>query len=212
MCSSDLAASGKPSSSQPLVHSKQMDSRRNFVGKVAYGLAGTLAAGPGRVLGANERVRVGIVGAGDRGMELAHHLRACPNIEIFAFADIYSKHLDRATGLVPGSAGHRDYRALLDMRDVDAVVIATPQHLHGAQFRDALGAGKHVYLEKTAAFTVAEAKQMRSAFRASTEVVQIGHQACSTGHVSDVKQFLSDPQRLGKLTADRKSTRLNSSH
>ncbi len=178
-----------------------MDSRRNFVGKVAYGLAGTLAAGRGRVLGANERVRVGIIGAGDRGMKLVNHLRVCPNTEVVAFADIYEKHLDRATGLLTGATGHRDYRELLDARDLDAVVIATPQHLHGTQFRDAIGAGKHVYLEKTAAFTVADAKQMRSAFRASTKVVQIGHQACSNGHVSDVEQFLSDPQRLGKITA-----------
>src|SRR3981081_3057756 len=55
-----------------------MDSRRNFVGKVAYGLAGTLAAGPARVLGANDRIRIGIIGAGDRGMGLVNHVRACP--------------------------------------------------------------------------------------------------------------------------------------
>ena len=178
-----------------------MDSRRNFVGKVAYGLAGTLAAGPSRVLGANERVRIGIIGAGDRGMELVNHLRVCSGAEIVAFADIYSKHLDRAAASVPGSLAFQDYRALLDVKDIDAVAIATPQHLHATQFQDALGAGKHVYLEKAAAFTVAEAKQMRSAYRASTKVVQIGHQACSTGHVSDVEQFLSDPQRLGQITA-----------
>lgn len=178
-----------------------MDSRRNFVGKVAYGLAGTLAAGPSRVLGANERVRVGIIGAGDRGMELANHLRACPNAEIVAFADIYSKHLDRAAASIPGSAGFRDYRALLDAPGIDAVAIATPQHLHAALFCDALGAHKHVYLEKTAAFTVADAMRMRSAYRASAQVVQIGHQACSAGHVADVAQFLSDPQRMGKITA-----------
>src|SRR6187399_2354609 len=161
-----------------------MDSRRNFVGKVAYGLAGTLAAGPARVLGANEQVRVGIIGAGDRGMEIANQLRACPDAKVTAFADIYTKHLDRAAASVPGAAAYHDHRALLDSPDIDAVVIATPQHLHAAQFCDALGARKHVYLEKTAAFTVGEAKQMRSAYRASTQVVQIGHQACSSGHVT----------------------------
>jgi predicted dehydrogenase len=189
-----------------------MDSRRNFVGKVAYGLAGTLAAGPTRMLGANERVRVGIVGAGDRGAELANHLRACSNTEIVAFADIYSKHLDRAAASVTGAAVFRDYRSLLDSKEVDAVVIATPQHLHAAQFQDAIGAGKHVYLEKAAAFTVAEAKQMRSAYRASTKVVQIGHQACSSGHVADVEQFLSDPQRLGKITAIAMQMHRNTPH
>jgi len=178
-----------------------MDSRRNFVGKVAYGLAGTLATGPGRVLGANERIRVGIIGAGDRGVELMNHLRTCSNAEIVAVSDIYTKHRERAAASVQGCAAFRDYRALLDAQNVDAVVIATPQHLHAAQFRDALGAGKHVYLEKTSAFTVAEAKQMRSAYRAATQVVQIGHQACSSGHVTDVESFLSDPQRLGRIAA-----------
>ena len=80
-----------------------MDSRRNFVGKVAYGLAGTLAAGPARVLGANERVRIGIIGAGDRGMELVNHIRACPNTEIAGFADIYEKRLETASGIAPGA-------------------------------------------------------------------------------------------------------------
>ncbi|MEP6961640.1 MAG: Gfo/Idh/MocA family oxidoreductase [Acidobacteriota bacterium] len=177
-----------------------MDSRRKFVGQVAYGLAGTLAAGPVRALGANDRVRIGLIGAGDRGVELANHLRACGNAEIVAVADIYSKNLDRLAAAT-GAKGYADHRALLDQPGIDAVVIATPQHLHAAHFRDALGARKHVYLEKTAAFTVAEAKQMRSAYRASTQVVQIGHQACSSGHVADVQQFLSDPDRLGKLTA-----------
>jgi len=68
-----------------------MDSRRNFVGKVAYGLAGTLAAGPARVWGANDRIRIGIIGAGDRGMELINHIRACPNTEIAGFADVYGR-------------------------------------------------------------------------------------------------------------------------
>jgi len=154
-----------------------MDSRRKFVGKVAYSLAGTLAAGPARVLGASDRLRVGIIGAGERGMELVNYLRVCPNTEVVAFADVYSKRLDM---LPAGSATYRDYRSLLDDRNVDAVFIATPQHLHAQQFCDALSAGKHVYLEKTAAFTVAEARRMKAAYHASTQVVEIGHQACSS--------------------------------
>src|SRR5512142_366186 len=107
-----------------------MDSRRNFVGKVAYGIAGTLAAGPARVWGANDRVRIGIIGAGDRGMELVHQIRACPNTEIAGFADVFTKRHETAAGMVPGSAIHSDYRALLDDASVDAVIVATPQHLH----------------------------------------------------------------------------------
>src|ERR1051326_6207569 len=140
-----------------------MDSRRNFVGKVDYRLAWTLAASPARVLGANDRVRIGIIGAGDRGMELVNHIRACPNTQIAAFADIYDKRLETAAGIVPGAAIHRDYRRLLEDSAVDAVIIATPQHLHAQQFCDAIAAGKHVYLEKAMALTVTQAKQMRAA-------------------------------------------------
>ena len=88
-----------------------MDSRRNFVGKVAYGLAGTLATGPARVLGANERVRIGIIGAGDRGMELVNYLRACPNTDVVAFADVYTKRLEAAASSVAGRNTRRgEYR------------------------------------------------------------------------------------------------------
>ena len=179
-----------------------MDSRRKFIGKVAYGLAGTLAAGPARVLGANERVRIGIIGAGDRGMELVNHIRACSNTEIAGFADVYSRRLETAAGLAPGATVHTDYRRLLDDPSVDAVIIATPQHLHAQHFCDALEAGKHVYLEKTMALTFRTPSGCAPFTKAtSRHVVQIGHQACSFGHMTDVRQFLSRPDRMGKITA-----------
>src|SRR5262249_11483668 len=140
-----------------------MDSRRNFIGKVASGLAGTLAAGPARVLGANDRVRIGVIGAGDRGMELVNQVRACSNTEIGAFADIYPRLLERARGVVPESASYQDHQELLEDRTLDAVIIATPQHLHAEHFCAALEAGKHVYLEKTLALTIDQAKLMRTA-------------------------------------------------
>ena len=180
-----------------------MDSRRKFIGQVATGLAGTLAAGPATVLGASGRVRVGIVGAGDRGMELLQQVRACSNAEVVAFADVTQARLDRARAGSPGAAAYRDYRRLLDDESIDAVIVATPQHLHAQQFCAALDAGKHVYLEKTAALTVEQAKRMRAAYQNDDgrHVVQVGHQACSYGHVADVRQFLTDPNRMGKITA-----------
>src|SRR5258706_12383462 len=179
-----------------------MDSRRNFLGKVT-GLAGTLAVAPAQVLGSNERVRVGFIGFGDRATELFNHLRACPDTEVVAFADVYTKQPERAKGLVPGAATYLDHRRLLDDKSIDAVVIASPQHLHAEHFCASLEAGKHVYQEKTMAFTVDHAKRMRAAYKkdAGKHVVQIGHQSCSSGHVGDVQQMLSDPQRMGKITA-----------
>jgi predicted dehydrogenase len=169
---------------------------------VATGLAGTLAARPAALL-ANDRIRVGIIGAGDRGSELANHIRASQNAEIAAVADIYRTRLDRAISCAPNATPHADYRALLDDRSIDAVFIATPQHLHATQFIAALDAGKHVYLEKTAALTLPEAKLMRTAVQKNNgrQTIQIGHQSVSAGHMADVRQFLSDPRRLGKVTA-----------
>ena len=141
-----------------------MSSRRSFIGTVASGLATTIAA-PGSVLGANDRVRLGIIGTGDRGTQLVREALAQPGVEFAAFSDIYSRRLEDAKKLVPSAAAHYDYRRLLDDKSVDAVLIATPHHLHCEHFVAALDAGKHVYQEKTMAFTVDHAKRMRAAFQ-----------------------------------------------
>jgi predicted dehydrogenase len=190
-----------------------MDSRRKFIGAMATGLASTLAsASSGGVLGANERVRIGLIGAGQRGSELLHQALACPNVEIAAFADVYTKRLDDARNRVPAAAAYRDHRRLLDDQSIDAVIIATPQHLHCEHFVDSLEAGKHIYQEKALAFTLDHAKRMRAAYRqAPKAVVQIGHQACSSGQMRDAAGFLAGGQ-VGKITAIRMHWYRNTPH
>jgi predicted dehydrogenase len=180
-----------------------MDSRRKFLGKVASGLAGTLAAVPARALGASDRLRVGIIGVGDRGLELLNQIRVCDNAEVAAFADVYTKRLDKAASFAPNAAAFVDYRRLLDDSSIDAIVIATPPHLHAEQFAAALDAGKHVYQEKTLANTLDHVKSMRAAFARDRgkHVVQVGHQACSFGHLADVEQFLTPADRMGQISA-----------
>jgi predicted dehydrogenase len=176
-----------------------MDSRRHFLGKVASGIA-TIAA-PASVLGANERIRLGIIGAGARGMEIVRDAIAAPNTEFVAFADIYTRRLEDAKKVVPTAKTYLDYKYLLEDKSIDAVLIATPQHLHSEHFVASLDAGKHVYQEKTMAFTVDHAKRMRAAYKnAAGRTVQIGHQHCSSGQVQDATEFLSG-NRLGKITA-----------
>ena len=170
-----------------------MDSRRNFIGQVATGVA------TGTFLTANDRVRAAILGFGDRGGELANHIRACSNADLVAVSDIFTRHLERARPL--GAAVYSDYRRMLEDKSIDAVLVATPHHLHAEHFRASLAAGKHVYQERTMAFTVADAKAMRAAAQNSRAIVQIGHQACSSGQMSDARQFLSDPLRMGRVTA-----------
>ena len=176
-----------------------MQSRRNFIGKVATGLAGTLAAS--NVMGANSRIRLGIIAPGDRGTQILREALACPNIELVAAADVYTRRLDAVKAIAPGIQTFLDYRHLLDDKSIDAVLIASPQHLHCEHFVAALDAGKHVYQEKTMAFTLDHARRMRAAFeRAGKRTVQIGHQACSSGLVSDAQHFLS-PDLMGRITA-----------
>src|SRR5262249_14609424 len=133
-----------------------------------------------------------IIGAGDRGMQDVQAAIACPNTDFVAFADIYTKRLEDAKKVAPNAKTYLDHRYLLDDKSIDAVLIATPQHLHCEHFVAALDAGKHVYQEKTMAFTVDHAKRMRAAYRkAGKRTVQIGHQDCSTGHVTDALAFLA---------------------
>jgi predicted dehydrogenase len=176
------------------------DSRRDFIGTVATGLAGTIAV-PSSVLGANDRIRIGVIGPGDQGTFITREAMACPNTEIVAFADVYTARLEKAKALAPGAKTFLDHRYLLEEKNIDAVLIASPQHLHCEHFVASLDAGKHVYQEKTMAFSVDHAKRMRAAYKkAGNRAVQIGHQYCSSGEVADAASFLATGQ-VGKVTA-----------
>ena len=123
------------------------------------------------------------------------------NVDFVAFADVYTRRLENAKRLAPNAATYLDHRRLLDDKTIDAVLIATPQHLHCEHFVNSINAGKHVYQEKTMAFTVEHAKRMRAAYRnAGKRTVQIGHQSCSSGQVTDAVDFLAD-NKLGQITA-----------
>ena len=176
-----------------------MNSRRKFIGTVATGLATTLASQS--VFGSSDRVRLGVIGAGARGTELIRLAATCPNVDICALADIYTNNLEAARLITPPAQTCLDHRQLLEDRAIDAVLIASPPHLHCEHFVDALEAGKHVYLERPMAFTVDHAKRMRAALRKAPRLtVQIGHQACSSGQMSDASHFLAAGQ-VGKITA-----------
>ena len=188
-----------------------MDSRRQFLEKMT-GLAGTLALPSQRVAGAGERLRLGVIGCGARGNELVLQAQRCPNTEMAAFADIYTRRLEDAQRAIPTAAVYSDYRRLLDDKSIDAVIVATPQHLHCRHFVDTLDAGKHIYQEKTMAFTVEHARLMRAAFRnAPNRVVQIGHQSCSSGHVADAAGFLASGN-VGRITAISMRMHRNTPH
>jgi len=180
-----------------------MSSRRKFMGQILGGTATLAASGlfpSGRVLGANERVRVGLIGAGGRGQEIFKAAMRCPNTEAVAVADVYTRRLDEVKKFAPNIAAYTDFRRLLDDKNVDAVLIATPQHQHALNFVPAIQAGKDIYQEKTMAFIPDHAKRMRRALEGSGRVVQVGIQSTSGPAVARAREFLR-PERMGTITA-----------
>lgn len=158
-------------------------SRRDFIETTTLGVAGlTLGSSThsvlGAVKGANERVNVGLIGAGARGRELVRELTTLPNVNVTAISEIFEPHRNRAASLAASPpASFTDYRKLLESKDVDAVVIATPLHLHAEEALAALDAGKHVFLEKTMAYSIEQCDQIVKAAQAHPSlVVQIGFQ------------------------------------
>ncbi len=179
-----------------------MTNRRSFLKQLGAGTGYVVAAGvasSGRVLGANERIRIGLIGAGGRGKEIFRAALRCPGVEAVAVADVYTRRLEEAKALAPGVRTYRDFRRLLDDPSIHAVLIATPQHQHALNFVPALQAGKDVYQEKTMAFTPDHARRMHKAFAGSGRVVQIGMQMNSGPGLEKV-QALVGPARMGTLS------------
>jgi len=114
-------------------------------------------------------------------------------------ADVYTKRQEQVRAMVPSVAVHDDPSRLLDRKDVDAVIIATPLHLHAKYFLDSLAAGKDIYCEKTMTWDIPEAAACRNAAMKSKQVVQIGLQHESSGELADARKWYEDGL-LGKVT------------
>jgi predicted dehydrogenase len=173
--------------------------RRQFMKKTAAGAAVLLAYPRARVLGANDRVRVGMIGVGARGQDLLKQLLDVPNAQLVAIADIYSRRRDEAGQMAPGIQTLDDHRRLLDMKDLDGVIVASPLHIHARHFLDSIAAGKDLYCEKTMTWSIAEAEQCHSAAQKSDRVIQVGLQHESSGALADTKKWIKDGA-LGQIT------------
>jgi predicted dehydrogenase len=158
--------------------------RRRFLGAAAaVSIPHVIAAGAlagAENPGANERLVVGMIGVG--GMGTVHlnnmiQLRKEGKAAIAAVCDVDERRLETAMKSAgPSVEPHRDYRFVLDRKDIDAVVIATPDHWHGVQTVHACELGKHVYVEKPSSCTVEEGKAMVAAARKNRRAVQVGAQ------------------------------------
>jgi predicted dehydrogenase len=135
-----------------------------------------------RAVGANDRVTVGIVGCGGRGRFVAQRLVG-QGADVAAACDPDPGQIGKLQSVLPSKAAEeKDFRRLLDRKDVDAVLIATPDHWHALPFVSAVRAGKDVYMEKPTAYTVAESRAMVEAAKTSKSIVQIGTQQKSGDH------------------------------
>jgi predicted dehydrogenase len=182
--------------------------RRRFLGKATQAGAALAAASTlGRTrkaVSANEKILLGIIGAGGRGTGLMKTCLALdPAVEFVAVCDAYQPR--RVAGLKIAGAGAKefvDHRKLLEMKEINAVIIATPEHLHGTQLLDAVAAGKDVYVEKPMTYSIDEGVRIIKAVRASDRIVQAGMQRRSAPMCIEAKKLI-DEGILGDVTLVR---------
>jgi len=149
------------------------------------------AAALGRILGANDKIGVGVIGAGGRGRYLISTLKEDANAEVRAVADVYEPNLQRGVAAASATAkSYDDYQRLLADPAVEAVVVATPDHWHARMIIDAVNAGKDVYVEKPLAHTIDEGFRVIEAVRKTRRIVQVGTQRRSYDLFQEGKRIM----------------------
>ena len=153
-----------------------------------------------RILGANERVRIAGLGTGGRCSYLLG-LASKAGAEIVALCDVYEpRRLAAQEKLAPAArADYIDYREVLDRKDVDAVIIGSPDHWHVAMTLDTIQSGKDVYVEKPVSHTIAEGERLERSVAGSRQVVQVGYQQRSWEHFQAGREVIASG-KLGKIT------------
>jgi predicted dehydrogenase len=166
-------------------------------------VAGSTAA-IGKPQGANDQIRVGLIGCGSQGNSDANQFARIPNVRIVALADVYEGSL-KSTLENPGlkldqtkTPYYKDFRRVLDDRNIDAVIIATPDHWHALTMIMACQAGKDVYVEKPLSLTLEEGRLMVNAARKHNRVVQVGTQQRSAKHFQRAVELVREG-RIGKI-------------
>jgi predicted dehydrogenase len=188
--------------------------RRVFTQSTAAAGAAALSYSAARaenIAGANERIRVGMIGVGNRGGQLLKALMQQSDVRITAICDVYQSHLEKTAARLEGrTEKFSDFRKLIDDADIDAVFIATPDHWHAIQAISACGAGKDVYVEKPLSITVREGRAIVDAARRHQRIVQVGTQRRSAGIYHQLLAMVHSG-RMGKVTVSR-AYRLSNMH
>ncbi|HYK90109.1 MAG TPA: Gfo/Idh/MocA family oxidoreductase [Acidobacteriota bacterium] len=191
---------------------KQQLTRRDFLrvgaGAAALGAAGHatllvpnfLSAAP-RSSAPSNRVRFASIGTGVRGCDIMRAALTCPDVEIVAACDLYDGRLIAAQEVAGKKLPTtKDYRAILDRKDVDAVVVAVPDHWHRKIVEDVCSAGKDAYCEKPMSHTVEDGFAMVAAMQKNGRIVQVGSQARSSIIYAKAHEIYTSGY-LGQVTA-----------
>jgi len=199
--------------------------RRDFVRSAtqvgaALGIvSNALSARPasGRVIGANDKINLGIIGVGGRGSYLAREFAGIgqradkenkPSCQVLAVCDVWQRRVTQHKERYKCD-GYLDYRQVLERSDVDAVVIATPDHWHAKIALDAMDRGKDVYLEKPMCHTIDEAKKLAATVRETKRILQVGSQTTSSDQWHKAKKAIADGM-IGKMIMSQGSYHRNS--
>jgi predicted dehydrogenase len=170
--------------------------RREFI---KQGIVATTALSAKRIWGANDRVMIGLIGCGGRGMDVAKQMREVPGAEYIAVCDVYEPQARAAKEWAgPSTAIYQDFRKLLERKEIDAVHIATPDHWHAIPMILACQAGKDVYVEKPLAHNIKEGRAMVEAARRYQRIVQTGTQHRSAPHYREVQRIIQSGE-LGEV-------------
>lgn len=172
-------------------------SRRDFVKTLAAGTAGATLSMPtssyARILGANDRIHLGMIGV---GRMMRGHIASFdqePDAQVVALADVYQPNLEKGQQMAAQDADtYTDFRRIIERDDIDAVVVATPDHWHALPTILACQSGKDVYVEKPLSHTIEEGRKMVEAARRNDRIVQVGTQQRASRHFQEAVEIVQN--------------------
>ncbi|MBN2367237.1 MAG: Gfo/Idh/MocA family oxidoreductase [Calditrichaeota bacterium] len=180
-------------------------SRRKFISLGTAAAAGITLTMPAFSSGFQKKstgdtLNLGIIGIGDRGEWMVYILKNIPGIHVTACCDILPGHLEAGLKQAEsGAKGYKDYRKMLENKDLDGIIIATPLHLHFQMAKDALDADKHVFCEKTMTYNIEQALLLEKAVKSSGKIFQVGYQTRSNPLFAEIHEMINNGY-LGALT------------
>ncbi|MEO8597825.1 MAG: Gfo/Idh/MocA family oxidoreductase [Candidatus Solibacter sp.] len=179
---------------------------------ILRGVATATALSYSRIMGANERVQMGLIGCGGRGVGDLGNFAQLGTVDVVALCDVWATRMGRPKERFPQAKTFGDHRKLLELKEVDAALIAVPDHWHSAIAIDAMNAGKDVYVEKPLTLRIEEGPLVVKAARVNNRVCQVGMQQRSGKHYLEAKKEYIDSGKLGKITMARTWWHGNGAH